>query len=164
MKIKLKIIFSYLICHLISYFILSVPYYHFVMKKYYVGDKAVFQSFLITENQQELWSQVLTYIVPIQILNAVLFATLILLIFDWFRSQTILKSFFFLFWSKTIINGLLSISPGPGTLEGILFLLPSVTMKIHFLVFMEMVFQGLIVAALFIFINRRFWRKTIEHY
>lgn len=159
MQTKIRIVFTFIICHLISYFIVSVPYYQFVMKVYYVGEQAVFPRFLITENHPALWAQAMNFFFPLQILNALLFSVLIILVLDWLKKQPISKVFFFVFWSKGVISGISAISPAPGTIEGILFFIPEVTSSIHLLVIIEILLQAVVVSLSFVILNKKIWNK-----
>ncbi|TGL63090.1 hypothetical protein EHQ58_01165 [Leptospira ognonensis] len=163
MKTKIRIIFTYIICHLISYFVVSIPYYQFVMKKYYVGEGAIFQRFLITESNPLLWAEAMRLFFPIQIINAFLFSILLVHTLDWLKKQSIPSILFFVFWSKGIISGLLAISPAPGNLEGVLFFIPDVSLKIHTLVALEMFMQALLVSLMFVIVNLKLWKTTNEN-
>ncbi len=156
----MRVIFSYIICHLISYFIVSIPYYHFVMKDFYNGSDPVFQKFLITENQHILWHEAMNEVIPIQLMSAFLYSILLLLVFDWLKDQTYFRFLFFIFWTKGIVGGIISASPAPGNLEGILFLSPEITLKIHFLVLIEILLQAILVSLLFHFFYVKLWEKS----
>lgn len=162
MKTKIRIIFTYIICHLISYFVVSIPYYQFVMKKYYVGEEGIFQKFLITESNSLLWAQAMKIFFPIQIMSAFLFSILLIQVLDWMKKQSVPRLIFFIFWSKGIISGILAISPAPGNMEGVLFFIPEVSIKIHTLVAFEMFLQALVVSTLFVLFNLKVWNTANE--
>ncbi|MDZ4725222.1 MAG: hypothetical protein SH817_03650 [Leptospira sp.] len=159
MKTHLKIVASYIICHLISYFAVSIPYYHLVMKGYYSGVNAPFAKFLVTESNTELWIRAMSLFFPVQILSAVLFSVLLISLYDWMLRQSFLKSVFIVFWCKGIIGGLASVLPSPGTLEGYLFMIPEITNQIHILVAIEVSLQALLIAILFNLILFRLWKS-----
>ncbi|TGN19869.1 hypothetical protein [Leptospira idonii] len=155
MKPWIKITFRFLSSHLFSYLVVSIPYYNLVMKDYYVGENSVFSKFLITEANVSEWATAMKLLFPFQILHALCFVVLLLLVFDWFQKQSFAKQFFFLFWIKSILGGIATIAPSPGTLEGILFFHPMITAKIHSLVALEILVQGALTAFIFTLWNRK---------
>jgi hypothetical protein len=149
MKTHIKLIIIYIICHLISYFAVSFPYYQLLLKPYYVGPSPILSSFLITESDLSLWSNSLVWLVPIQILSAFLFSLVFLFIIEWLTQQSFWKVFFFLFWCRAVLGGIASILPAPGSLEGFLFLKPDIHLSLQVLVGIEILMEALLVSLLF---------------
>ncbi|BDA80596.1 hypothetical protein LPTSP3_g35260 [Leptospira kobayashii] len=156
MKAWIKITFRLILCHLFSYLLVSVSYYNLVMKNYYQGENPVFATFLVTEKNPTEWAIAMTWLFPFQILHALIFVSFLILIWDWFATQSFAKRFLSVFWLKGLIGGIASIGPTPGNLEGFLFFLPSVTTSIHLLVAFEVLLQSAVTSFLFVFLTKNF--------
>ncbi len=156
MKINSKVILYFIICHLISYVVISIPFYHFIMRDYYKGSEAVFSRFLITEESPILWANAIQWFFPFQILNSTLFAIVLVIVWDWFSKQSYFKGFLFVFWCKGIVGGLASLSPAPGNIEGALFLIPQINSQIQLFVCLETLLQAAMVS--FLFCNVAHWK------
>ncbi|TGN10904.1 hypothetical protein EHS11_06890 [Leptospira ilyithenensis] len=126
------------------------------MKSYYEGDNPVFATFLITEKNPTEWAIAMTWLLPFQILHALVFVFFLILIWDWFAAQNFTKRFLTVFWLKGLVGGIASIGPSPGNLEGFLFFLSSVTTSIHLLVAFEVLLQSALTAFVFVFWTKNF--------
>ncbi|WP_411824316.1 hypothetical protein [Leptospira sp. 'Mane'] len=160
MKAWIKITFRLILCHLFSYLLISVSYYNLVMKSYYEGDNPVFASFLITEKHPTEWAVAMTWLFPFQILHGLVIVSFLILIWDWFVTQSLAKRFITIFWLKGLIGGIASIGPSPGNLEGFLFFLPNITAFIHLLVALEVLLQSAFTAFLFVLWTKNFKTKS----
>lgn len=156
MNPKIKITIQFIFSHLCAYLLVSIPYFQLVMKDYYEGDSAVFPLFLITATDGAAWSRAMFWLFPSLIFQAILIVSFLIVIWDWFRLQTFGKQMFVLVWMRTILGGLAAISPAVGSLEGLVFLIPEVSISIHFYVIFEIFLQSLVQAGIFLGLVRRF--------
>ncbi|MBM9590542.1 hypothetical protein JWG41_08825 [Leptospira sp. 201903075] len=156
MNPKIKITIQFIFSHLSAYLLVSIPYFQLVMKDYYEGDSAVFPLFLITATDGAAWSRAMFWLFPSLIFQAILIVSFLIVIWDWFRLQTFGKQMFVLIWMRTILGGLAAISPAVGSLEGLVFLIPEVSISIHFYVILEIFLQSLVQAGIFLGLVNRF--------
>lgn len=156
MNPKIKITIQFIFSHLCAYLLVSIPYFQLVMKDYYEGDSAVFPLFLITATDGAAWSRAMFWLFPSLIFQAFLIVSFLIVIWDWFRLQTFGKQMFVLIWMRTILGGLAAISPAVGSLEGLVFLIPEVSISIHFYVIFEIFLQSVVQAGIFLGLVHRF--------
>ncbi|TGM61760.1 hypothetical protein [Leptospira vanthielii] len=156
MNPKIKITIQFIFSHLSAYLLVSIPYFQLVMKDYYEGDSAVFPLFLITANDGAAWSRAMTWLFPALIMQAILMVSFIIVIWDWFCKQSFGKQMFVLVWMRTVLGGLAAISPAVGSLEGMVFLIPEVSLSIHLYVIFEIFLQSLVQAGIFLGLVKRF--------
>lgn len=156
MNPKIKITIQFIFSHLCAYLLVSIPYFQLVMKDYYEGDSAVFPLFLITATDGTAWSRAMFWLFPSLIFQAILIMSFLIVIWDWFRLQTFGKQMFVLVWMRTILGGLAAISPAVGSLEGLVFLIPEVSISIHFYVIFEIFLQSVVQAGIFLGLVNRF--------
>lgn len=155
MNPKIKITIQFIFSHLSAYILVSIPYFQLIMKDYYEGENAVFPLFLITANDGAAWSRAMTWLFPTLIIQAILMVSFLLVIWDWFRAQTFDKQMFVLVWMRTVLGGIASISPAVGSLEGMVFLIPEVSISIHLYVIFEIFLQSLVQAGIFLTLVNR---------
>ncbi|MCW7491465.1 hypothetical protein ND861_02230 [Leptospira sp. 2 VSF19] len=155
MNPKIKITIQFIFSHLSAYLLVSIPYFQLVMKDYYEGQNAVFPLFLITANDGAAWSRAMTWLFPALLIQAILIVCFLIVIWDWFRLQTFGKQMFVLVWMRTVLGGLASISPAVGSLEGMVFLIPEISLSIHLYVVFEIFLQSLVQAGIFLTLVNR---------
>lgn len=155
MNPKIKITIQFIFSHLSAYILVSIPYFQLIMKDYYEGENAVFPLFLITANDGAAWSRAITWLFPTLIIQAILMVSFLLVIWDWFCAQTFDKQMFVLVWMRTVLGGIASISPAVGSLEGMVFLIPEVSISIHLYVIFEIFLQSLVQAGIFLTLVNR---------
>lgn len=155
MNPKIKITIQFIFSHLSAYLLVSIPYFQLVMKDYYEGENAVFPLFLITANDGAAWTRAMTWLIPALIFQAILMVSFLIVIWDWFRNQTFGKQMFVLVWMRTVLGGIAAISPAVGSLEGMVFLIPEVSISIHFYVVFEIFLQSLVQAGIFLTLVNR---------
>ncbi|MCT8334269.1 hypothetical protein NUH30_11355 [Leptospira sp. 85282-16] len=155
MNPKIKITIQFIFSHLSAYLLVSIPYFQLVMKDYYEGENAVFPLFLITANDGAAWTRAMTWLIPALIFQAILMVSFLIVIWDWFRNQTFGKQMFVLVWMRTVLGGIAAISPAVGSLEGMVFLIPEVSISIHFYVVIEIFLQSLVQAGIFLTLVNR---------
>lgn len=155
MNPKIKITIQFIFSHLSAYILVSIPYFQLIMKDYYEGENAVFPLFLITANDGAAWSRAITWLFPTLIIQAILMVSFLLVIWDWFCAQTFDKQMFVLVWMRTVLGGFAAISPSVGSLEGMVFLIPEVSISIHLYVIFEIFLQSLVQAGIFLTLVNR---------
>ncbi|TGK81792.1 hypothetical protein EHQ24_10875 [Leptospira noumeaensis] len=160
MNPKIKITIQFIFSHLSAYLLVSIPYFQLVMKDYYEGETAVFPLFLVTANDGAAWARAMSWLFPTLIFQAILMVSFLIVIWDWFRLQTFGKQMFVLVWMRTVLGGLAAISPAVGSLEGMVFLIPEVTISIHLYVVFEIFLQSLVQAGIFLGLVNRWNPKT----
>lgn len=158
-QVQLRISLIYLICHLLSYFFISIPYYHLFLKEFYIGNPPVFSSFLVTELDGNLWQERMLYFFPVQMISALLGSLFLGMLYDYLQRLSYAKLILIIFWMKAILGGLVAVPPSPGTLEGFLFLRSEFSVGIQLLVFSEICFQATVCGVLFGFLFKRYVTK-----
>ena len=149
MNIKRFLIFSgkVIIAHVVTYFIVGAFAYQFLTKKFYVGANPIFSTFMRTQSEPDMWSHVMTWFIPGQILRGLLIAAVLYPFFDtlkqwdfWRRFLSIAGVYLVLgFWASTVA--------APGTIDGIIYMRPEITLYAHMIVQPEIVVQGLSLGA-----------------
>ena len=95
------------------------------------------------------------WLFPALILQAILIVSFVILIWDWFRTQSFGKQMFVLIWMRTMLGGFAAISPAVGSLEGMVFLIPEVSISIHLYVVFEIFLQSVVQAGIFLILVNR---------
>jgi len=134
--------------HVTTYFLAGALAYNFLTKEFYIGPNPIFASFMRTEAQPEMWSHVVRWFLPAQILRGLLMALVLYPLFDTLKVWSFGKRYMLIaalylvlgFWGATVA--------APGTIEGMVYLRPFITPKIHLRVQPEIIGQGLALAFL----------------
>ena len=149
------------VCHTVTYFLVGAAAYFLLTKDLYAGPDAPFRTFMRTEDEPELWSHVMTWFLPGQILRGLLMSVVLLPLLDtllewsWRRRALVIAGLYlgFGFWGATVA--------APGTIEGLIYLRPEITYGIHLEVQPEIVLQGLAFAVwLAVWLERGFSRPS----
>lgn len=131
-----------------TYFLAGAVAYPLLTKQFYVGPHPIFAIFLRTETEPELWSHVLRWFLPAEILRGFLIAAVLYPLFDTLKTWPFLKRLLFIaslyvvlgFWAATVA--------APGTIEGMVYMRPFITAYVHMAVQPEIIGQGLALALL----------------
>lgn len=134
--------------HVTTYFLAGAIAYPLLTKEFYIGPNPIFATFLRTEAEPALWSHVVRWFLPAQILRGVLIAGVLYPLFDTLKAWSFGRRFLLLaglyivlgFWAATVA--------APGTIEGMVYLRPFITTYVHLTVQPEIILQGLGLAAL----------------
>jgi len=134
--------------HVTTYFLAGAIAYPLLTKEFYVGPNPIFAVFMRTEAEPALWSHIVRWFLPAQILRGVLIAGVLYPLFDTLKAWSFGRRFLLLaglyvvlgFWAATVA--------APGTIEGMVYLRPFITAYVHLTVQPEIVLQGLGLAAL----------------
>jgi len=137
--------------HIITYFIAGAVAYPLLTKEFYVGPNPIFQVFLRTEAEPELWRHAVTWFLPAQFLRGLLMAAALYPFFNTLLNWSFMKRFLSIsglyivlgFWAATVA--------APGTIEGMVYMRPIFTPLVHLKVQPEIVLQGLALGAMVAF-------------
>jgi hypothetical protein len=150
MNYKRFVIFAgkVVVAHVTTYFLAGAVGYPWLTKEFYVGAHPIFATFLRTEAEPELFSHVVKWFLPAEILRGVLLAAVLYPLFDTLKAWSFRKRFLCVaslyvvlgFWAATVA--------APGTIEGMLYLRPFITPYVHLKVQPEIILQGLALAFL----------------
>ena len=135
------------IAHVVTYFVLGAVAYPLLTKPFYVGENPIFDTFMRTEAEPDLWRHVMIWFVPGQILRGLLLAVALYPFLDTLMGWRFRKRFLsiamlyivFGFWAATVA--------APGTIEGMIYMRPEITGITHLIVQPEIVVQGLLFSA-----------------
>ena len=147
MKQYLKFTGKYTLAHVLTYLIVGGIAYPLSTKEFYVGDNPVFSTFMVTQNEPELWSNVIKWIIPAQILRGVLLASVLYPFFETINAWNYFKRFLTLSSLYLVIGFWASTVAAPGTIDGMVYMRPEITMNIHLQVQWEIVTQGILLSA-----------------
>jgi len=134
--------------HVTTYFLAGAVAYQLLTKEFYTGPNPIFATFLRTEAEPALWSHVVRWFLPAQILRGLLIAIGLYPFFDVLTAWSFGKRFLSIaglylvlgFWAATVA--------APGTIEGMVYMRPFITPMVHLKVQAEIVLQGLALAFL----------------
>lgn len=147
----MKNIITYLLkfatVHIITYWIVGMIAYPLLTKDFYIGENAVFSSFMVTQEDGELWNNVLVWILPGQLLRGILIGLAFYPFYSVLNSWTYQKRFLTIFSIYTIIGFWASTVAAPGTIDGMIYMRPEITLMTHFKVQPEILIQGLLLSA-----------------
>ncbi len=149
--IDLRQFFSFLakvtVAHVVTYFVAGSIAYELFTKPFYEGPSPIFTAFFRSPAEPDLWSYVMQWFIPGQILRGLLIGAALHPFFDalvgwskWKRWLSITGLYVLLgFWAAAIA--------APGNIEGMVYLRPTVTPYAHLMVQPEIVGQGLALGA-----------------
>ncbi|MFZ0964100.1 MAG: hypothetical protein WAO35_24805 [Terriglobia bacterium] len=129
-----------------TYFLAGAMFYPLLTKPYYEGPHPIFAVFLRTETDQGSWAHVVNWFLPAEILRGILIAAVLYPLYDILKAWPFLKRFLYVaslylvlgFWAATVA--------APGTLEGMVYMRPFITLEVHLRVQPEIILQGLALA------------------
>ena len=136
-----------MVAHVVTYLLVGTVAYSLLTQEFYEGANPIFATFMRTQAEPELWSHVLIWFIPAQILRGLLLAAVLYPFYKtlkkwnfWKRSLSIASLYIVLgFWANS--------SPAPGTIEGMVYMRPEITVYAHLKVQPEIIGQGLVLGA-----------------
>lgn len=131
------------------YLVVGNLFFNFVSKEYYQGSQPVFSKFLISPSDSLHWSEVLIWMIPVQIIRGLLIGCVLYSLKPLLDSKNYIHKSWILFSHYFVLSGLAAISPSVGNLEGMLFLQNFISWKIHLTILSEILIQSLSVALIF---------------
>lgn len=129
--------------HVVTYLIAGAFAYPLLTKEFYVGQNPVFASFMVTQNEPELWANVMKWIIPGQILRGILMATALFSFFDTINSWNYTKRFLSIFTLYIVFGFWASAVAAPGTIDGVVYMRPEISMYAHLMVQPEIIAQAI---------------------
>jgi hypothetical protein len=133
---------------LITYLFFGTLFFILVTSKYY-SESGAFASFLVGENTPELWNQARALMIPFQVIRGILLSSVLFPFYDQLLHFPYKKRMLLIWAYITVVSGVASGLPAPGNIEGLLFMKPMITLKIHLEIFCELFLQGLVFSAIF---------------
>lgn len=133
--------------HTVTYFIIGAVAYNLMTKQYYTGPDPAFGAFMRTLDNPESMSHITTWFIPAQILRGVLMAIVFYPFFDKLLEWDFKKRFLAISGLYVVLGYWAATVAAPGTIEGMVYMKPAITLYIHFIVQPEIVIQGLALGA-----------------
>lgn len=147
MRPSARFIFKFIIVHLVTYIITGLIAFSTFMKGLYTGPDALFASFLVTPADPELWSAMITKMLPIQLIRGLLLGMVFYSLSKYLKRMSLRRRFIMFMGFYFLVGFLAGPAIGPGTLEGMVYMLPKFSPDGHFKVFCEMALQSVLLSA-----------------
>jgi hypothetical protein len=135
-----------ILSHTVTYLFAGALAYPLLTKGFYIGSNPVFASFMVTQNEPELWANVTRWIVPGQILRGILMAAALFPFFETLINWSFSKRFLSIFSLYVVFGFWASAVAAPGTIDGIVYMKPEINTYAHLMVQPEILGQGLLFA------------------
>ena len=131
----------------VAYLIAGALAYHFLTKRFYVGDAAIFATFLRSEADPTEWRHVMTWQFPMLLARGLLIALALLPFRPALMSFARPKRTATLFVLSFVLLHLAAAAPSPSNLEGVVYMRPELIGVAPFLLTQhEMLLQSLLFA------------------
>lgn len=136
----LQFSFWFIVVHIGAYWLAGVISYPLFYKPFWEGDHPLFEPFLRTRSNAEEWKHVMIWLIPAQLIRALLMSIVLYPILAPLGELSFILRFAFLGGLMFVYADLASAVPFSNTIEGIVY------MKARFVrgVFWKMQFEGLI--------------------
>lgn len=135
------------VAHTVTYFVLGGIAYQLLTKPFYVGPDAVFDTFMRTEAEPQLWRHVMSWFLQAQLLRGLLIAAAIYPFFSSLIQWTYTRRWLSIAGLYVVLGFWAAAVAAPGTIEGMVYLRPEITPLIHLKVQPEIIVQGLLMSA-----------------
>lgn len=146
MRPNARFIVKFVIVQFVTYVITGIIAFNTFMVEAYTGPDALFSAFLITTDDPE-WNNLVMKIIPIQIIRGLLLGMIFYSLSKSLRSMSYRRRFIMFLGFYFVLGFLAGPAIGPGTLEGMIYMLPQYSPKGHFLVLCEMALQSIMLSA-----------------
>ncbi len=147
MRPSARFIFKFIIVHLVTYIVTGLIAFSTFMKGLYTGPDALFASFLVTPADPELWNAMLTKMIPIQLIRGLLLGMVFYSLSKYLKRMSLRRRFIMFMGFYFLVGFLAGPAIGPGTLEGMVYMLPKFSPDGHVKVFGEMALQSVLLSA-----------------
>ncbi len=128
----------------LAYLFAGAIAYQLITKQFYVGDDAIFTTYLRSEANPSEWAHTNTWLFPILLLRAFLLSLILLPFTDTLRKFSFRKRALVLTAFVFIVAHLAAAAPSPSNLEGFVYMKPELfTLKAFLLTQPEMITQSL---------------------
>jgi len=132
------------VAHAATYLIAGSIAYQLLTKQFYTGPDPLFGSYMRTETQPAVWSHVTTWFLPENLLRGVLMAAALYPFLGTLVSWPFLKRFLSISALYLVFGYWAAAGAVPGNLEGLVYLRPEFTPRVHLIVQPEIIGQGLL--------------------
>ena len=150
---RLKLLSLFVVIYVFAYLLAGGLAYLLITKQFYVGDHAIFTSYLRSEAYPELWAHVNTWQFPLLFIKSILVALVLLPFVGTFAKYPFWKSSVVIFVLLFVLTHLASSAPSPGNIEGIIYVKPElISPTIFALIQPEMILQTALVATGFTYV------------
>jgi hypothetical protein len=144
---KLRFVAKVVVVSSGAYLVAGALAYHFLTKRFYVGEAAPFATFLRSEANPTEWRHVMTWQFPMLIARGLLIALALLPFRPALASFPVPKRTLALFVLFFVLLHLAAAAPSPSNLEGIVYMRPELIGVVPFLLTQpEMLLQSLLFA------------------
>jgi hypothetical protein len=134
--------------HTVTYFVVGALAYQLLMKQFYTGPDPAFGAFMRTPDDATVWSHVVRWFLPAQLLRGLLISLVLypffetLLRWDFKRRFAAISGLYIVlgYWAATVA--------APGTIEGMVYMRPEITAYLHLIGQPEIIIQGLALGVL----------------
>lgn len=133
--------------HVVSYFVVGAIAYQFITKQFYEGANPIFATFMRTPAEREIWSHVIKWFIPGQILRGLLMALVLYPFFDVLNAWSFGKRFLSIAGLYLVLGYWACAVAAPGTIDGMIYMRPEITTYVHLMVQPEIIVQGLALGA-----------------
>lgn len=147
MKRFLTFALKVVVIHVVTYFVVGALAYQLLTKQFYEGSNPLFASFMRTPAEPEVWNHVMKWFIPGQILRGVLMAAVWYPFLDTFKEWGFFKRFTSIAGLYLVLGFWASAVAAPGTIDGTIYLRPTITPYAHLMVQPEIIVQGLALSA-----------------
>lgn len=132
----------------LSYLIAGGIAYQLITKQFYVGDHAIFTTYLRSEANAAEWAHVSTWMFPVILLRGLLIGLVLLAFVGALERMKPTKRVIILFLFSYLLLHLAAAAPSPGNLEGFVYMKPGLmTLKTFLATQPEMLLQSGLFAA-----------------
>jgi hypothetical protein len=132
----------------VTYFVIGAVAYQLLTKPFYEGENPAFGRFMRTPAEPELWRHAMTWSIPGQVLRRILGAGVLYPFFETLSSWGRFKRFLSISGLYLVLGYWASAVAAPGTIDGLIYLRPKLTVQAHLIVQPEIVVQGLLLGAM----------------
>ncbi|HEY3130151.1 MAG TPA: hypothetical protein VGL91_11890 [Acidobacteriota bacterium] len=135
------------LAHVVTYLASGTIAYPLLTREFYMGPNPIFATFMRTEAEPALWSHVMTWFIPAQLLRGLLISAALYPFCDILATWSFVKRCLSIAGLYIVLGFWAAAVAAPGTIEGWVYLRPEITGYAHFKVQPEIILQGFALAA-----------------
>lgn len=143
LQFALKVI----VVHTATYFVCGALAYCLFTKPFYEGPDAVFSPFMRSPDNPAEWSHVMHWFLVAQVVRGLLMAVVLYALFDALANFSYRMRWFVVSGIYVVFGYWAAAVASPGTIEGMVYMKPYITMYLHTIVQPEIVVQGIALGA-----------------
>lgn len=135
------------VLYALAYLLVGGLAYQFITRQFYVGDDAVFAEFLRSEADQDEWSHVNSWMIPVLLVRGALISVVLLPFVEALKKMAFARRTGVLFALMFVLLHMAAAAPSPSNLEGLVYMKPVfIGVEPFFLTQPEMLFQCMLFA------------------